>query len=85
MARTGYTGEDGFEIYVPWDAGPVVWKMLLEQGLPEGMKPCGLGARDTLRLEMKYPLYGNELSDETHPLEAGLGWVVKMNKVDFFR
>jgi aminomethyltransferase len=83
MARTGYTGEDGFEIYVPWDAGPVVWKMLLEQGLPEGMKPCGLGARDTLRLEMKYPLYGNELSDETHPLEAGLGWVVKMNKVDF--
>ena len=83
LARTGYTGEDGFEIYVSWKDGPEVWRMLLECGLPLGMKPCGLGARDTLRLEMKYPLYGNELTDQTHPLEAGLGWVVKMDKVDF--
>ena len=84
IARTGYTGEDGFEIYVPWDSGSDVWQMLLEQGQPLGLKPCGLGARDTLRLEMKYPLYGNELTDETHPLEAGLSWVVKLNKGDFF-
>jgi len=83
LARTGYTGEDGFEIYVSWKEGPLVWRMLLEYGLPLGMKPCGLGARDTLRLEMKYPLYGHELTDQTHPLEAGLGWVVKMDKADF--
>ncbi len=83
IARTGYTGEDGFELYTPWDSGPEIWNKLLEVGIPLGMKPCGLGARDTLRLEMKYPLYGNELSDHTHPLEAGLGWVVKMNKADF--
>ena len=84
LARTGYTGEDGFEIYIPWTEGPSVWRMLMEHGTLYGMKPCGLGARDTLRLEMKYPLYGNELSDETHPLEAGLGWVVKMDKPDFY-
>jgi aminomethyltransferase len=83
IARTGYTGEDGFELYVPWEAGPELWQSLLEVGTPLGMKPCGLGARDTLRLEMKYPLYGNELSDTTHPLEAGLAWVVKLGKNDF--
>ena len=83
IARTGYTGEDGFELYVPWSEGPRIWKALLEFGTPLGLKPCGLGARDTLRLEMKYPLYGHELSDATHPLEAGLGWVVKMGKTDF--
>lgn len=83
LARTGYTGEDGFEIYVPWETGPEVWRALVEAGTPEGLKPCGLGARDTLRLEMKYPLYGHELSDETNPLEAGLGWVVKLDKGDF--
>lgn len=83
VARTGYTGEDGFELYVPWDQGPDVWRALLDAGSPMGMKPCGLGARDTLRLEMKYPLYGNELSDTTLPLEAGLGWVVKLDKGDF--
>lgn len=83
IARTGYTGEDGFEIYTPWDEGPKVWRALLEKGTPEGIKPCGLGARDTLRLEMKYPLYGNELNDHTHPLEAGLGWVVKLAKGEF--
>ena len=83
LARTGYTGEDGFEIYVPWDMGPQVWRALMEAGEKFGIKPCGLGARDTLRLEMKYPLYGNELSDETNPLEAGLGWVTKLDKGDF--
>lgn len=83
IARTGYTGEDGFEIYVPWNQGPEVWRALLEAGSPFGIKPCGLGARDTLRLEMKYPLYGNELTDQTPPLEAGLGWVVKLDKGNF--
>lgn len=83
LARTGYTGEDGFEVYVPWSQGPAVWRALLETGTPLGLKPCGLGARDTLRLEMKYALYGNELSETTNPLEAGLGWVVKMDKGDF--
>lgn len=83
IARTGYTGEDGFEIYVPWEKGPEVWRALMEAGTPHGLKPCGLGARDTLRLEMKYPLYGNELSDETIPLEAGLAWVTKLDKGDF--
>jgi aminomethyltransferase len=83
LARTGYTGEDGFEIYVEWNRGPEIWRALLEAGSPFGIKPCGLGARDTLRMEMKYPLYGNELTDQTHPLEAGLGWVVKLDKPDF--
>ena len=83
LARTGYTGEDGFEIYVPWDNGPAVWRALLEAGAKYGIKACGLGARDTLRLEMKYPLYGNELGDETSPLETGLGWVTKLDKGDF--
>lgn len=83
IARTGYTGEDGFELYVPWDHGPEVWRALLAEGAPFGAKPCGLGARDTLRLEMKYPLYGHELTDEGNPLEAGLSWVVKLDKDDF--
>jgi aminomethyltransferase len=83
LARTGYTGEDGFEVYVAWENGPEVWRALYEAGQPYGLKPCGLGARDTLRLEMKYPLYGNELSDDTNPLEAGLGWVTKLDKGDF--
>lgn len=83
LARTGYTGEDGFEIYVPWEQGPAVWRALIEIGTPLGLKACGLGARDTLRLEMKYPLYGNELSDTTLPWDAGLGWVTKMDKGDF--
>lgn len=83
IARTGYTGEDGFEVYVPWNKGAEVWTALLDLGQSEGIKPCGLGARDTLRLEMKYPLYGNELTDQTLPLETGLGWVVKLDKGDF--
>jgi len=80
IARTGYTGEDGFEIYCGWNDGPKVWRALLEFGAPEGLLPCGLGARDTLRLEMKYALYGHELGDHTNPLEVGLGWITKLNK-----
>lgn len=80
LARTGYTGEDGFEVYTAWNDGPKVWSALMEAGAAEGIKPCGLGARDTLRLEVKYPLYGNELTAKTNPLEAGLGWVVKLDK-----
>ncbi len=83
IARTGYTGEDGFEVYLGWDEAPKLWKALIEKGAPLGLKPCGLGARDTLRLEVKYPLYGQELTAETNPLEAGLGWVVKLDKPDF--
>lgn len=83
FARTGYTGEDGFELYVPWARGPEVWQALIESGKQFAIKPCGLGARDTLRLEMKYSLYGHELSDETNPLEAGLGWVTKLDKKAF--
>ncbi|MBU6375088.1 MAG: glycine cleavage system aminomethyltransferase GcvT [Bdellovibrionales bacterium] len=80
LARTGYTGEDGFEIYVAWEKGSQVWSSLLEAGRPLGLSPCGLGARDTLRLEMKYPLYGHEISETINPLEAGLGWAVKLTK-----
>jgi len=83
VAHTGYTGEDGWEIYcAPADA-PAVWEALLAAGAPEGLLPCGLGARDTLRLERALPLYGHELTVETTPLEAGLGWVVRLSKGDF--
>jgi len=80
IARTGYTGEDGFELYVPWAEAPKVWRAILETGAADGLLPCGLGARDTLRLEMKYALYGHELTDETNPLEVGLAWVTKLGK-----
>lgn len=83
IARTGYTGEDGFEVYVPWDFAPAVWNALLEEGQKFGIKPCGLGARDTLRTEMKFPLYGHEIEKNLNPLEAGLGWVVKLDKPEF--
>jgi aminomethyltransferase len=84
LAQTGYTGEYGFEVYVPWAKGPEVWRALMEAGKPYGLKPIGLGARDTLRFEMRFPLYGNELSDTTNPLEAGIDWTVKLQKgVDF--
>mgnify|MGYP000868803677 CR=1 FL=1 len=83
IARTGYTGEDGFEIYLEWGKAPLLWCALLEIGQPLGLKPCGLGARDTLRVEMKYPLYGHEINDNTSPLEAGLGWVTKLGKPKF--
>lgn len=84
IARTGYTGEDGFELFIRPDASPAVWQALLEHGKPHGVKPTGLGARDTLRLEMKYSLYGHEITEETNPIEAGLGWVVKLDTPDDF-
>lgn len=80
IARTGYTGEDGFELFVDWNDGGAVWDALLEAGRPHGLAPVGLGARDTLRLEAGMPLYGQELSRETSPFEAGLGRVVKFDK-----
>ena len=83
VARTGYTGEDGFEFYVPQAHTAALWDALLEAGQPHGLVPVGLGARDTLRLEARMPLYGNELADDISPLEAGLGWAVKLNKGDF--
>lgn len=83
ISRTGYTGEDGFEIYFdPRFAGPV-WEGLEKAGQTVGMEPVGLGARDTLRLEMGFMLYGNDIDDNTSPLEAGLGWTVKLKKPDF--
>jgi len=83
VARTGYTGEDGFELYPPIESVTSLWDRLLEAGTPDGMLPIGLGARDTLRLEACLPLYGNELSAEITPLEAGLSWVVKFDKGNF--
>lgn len=83
IARTGYTGEDGFEIYAPAARAELAFKKILEEGRAFNLEPAGLGARDTLRLEMGYALYGNEIDAETSPLEAGLGWVVKLKK-DFF-
>jgi aminomethyltransferase len=82
-ARTGYTGEDGFEIFVPAEKTVDLWNALLKAGEPEGIEACGLGARDTLRTEVKYPLYGNEIDDHTNPYSAGLGWVVKPKDKDF--
>jgi glycine cleavage system T protein (aminomethyltransferase) len=83
LARTGYTGEDGFEIYCENKDAVSLWSKLLEEGSGAGLLPCGLGCRDTLRLEMAYPLYGHELRDDIGPLEAGLSWVVKLSKGDF--
>jgi aminomethyltransferase len=83
VARTGYTGEDGFEIFCPAEEGPRLWAALMEAGQPERIAPCGLGARDSLRLEMAYRLYGSDMDDSTTPLEAGLAWVVKLDKGEF--
>lgn len=83
VSRTGYTGEDGFEIYCAADRSVPLWNGLLEAGKPDGLAPVGLGARDTLRLEKKMALYGHELSEEITPLEAGLGWVTKFDKPSF--
>lgn len=83
VSRTGYTGEDGFEIVVPAAVTEGLWNKVLEVGAPFGLKPAGLGARDTLRTEVCYPLYGHELTEEITPLEAGLGWVVSLDKGDF--
>jgi len=80
VARTGYTGEDGFEVFVPNADATRVWDALLEAGKDEGLQPIGLGARDTLRLEARFSLYGNEIDETTNPIEAGLGWTCKLDK-----
>ena len=77
ISNTGYTGAGGFELYFYPEDGKKIWDAIFEAGAPEGLKPIGLGARDTLRLEMGFCLYGNDLSDTTSPLEAGLGWITK--------
>ncbi len=83
LARTGYTGEDGVEFYFPPSESERVWNMLLEAGKVQGLVPAGLGARNTLRLEASYPLYGHELDEDTTLLEANLGWICKLAKGDF--
>src|SRR3989441_9156207 len=83
VARTGYTGEDGFEIYLAPEAAPALFTALLRQGRPQGLLPCGLGARDTLRLEACLPLYGNDIDETTTVLEAGLQRIVKLEKGPF--
>lgn len=83
LSRTGYTGEIGLEIYCEPERAADVWQALMDAGAAHGLQPAGLGARDTLRLEAGYCLYGNDLDDNHHPLEAGLGWVVKPDKGDF--
>ena len=83
ISRTGYTGSGGFELYLPPASAENIWQRLTEVGKPHGLMPVGLGARDTLRLEKGLALYGHELSPEISPLEAGLGWIVKLDKGDF--
>lgn len=83
ISRTGYTGEDGFEVYAAADSAEQLWNKLLEAGKDDGLIPCGLAARNTLRLESAMSLYGHELSDEITPLEANLGWITKLQKGDF--
>jgi aminomethyltransferase len=85
VARTGYTGEDGFELFLAPDAAPRAWRLLIEAGRPQGLLPAGLGARDTLRLEARMLLYGNDMDESTTLIEAGLGWIVSADpgKGDF--
>ena len=83
VSRTGYTGEDGFEIYVAPAAAPALFRKILEAGRDFNVLPCGLGARDTLRLEAKMALYGNDIDHSTTPYEADLGWIVKLDKGEF--
>jgi aminomethyltransferase len=83
IARTGYTGEDGFELYVAPENATALWRAILESGRPLGLLPAGLGARDTLRLEAGMALYGNDIDQTTTPFEAGLDWIVKLDKGDF--
>jgi aminomethyltransferase len=85
VSRTGYTGEDGFEIYSTNDTGVKVWRELVDFGNKFGLKTVGLGARDTLRIEAKYPLYGHELSSIRSPAESGIGWIVKEKPIKFFQ
>ncbi|NJO04623.1 MAG: glycine cleavage system aminomethyltransferase GcvT [Chloroflexaceae bacterium] len=83
IARTGYTGEDGFEIFCDAAYAPQVWDELLKLGTPGSVLPCGLGARDSLRFEAGLALYGHEITEDTNPYEARLGWTIKLNKPDF--
>ena len=83
IAGTGYTGEDGFELCVAAEDSPALWRALLDAGESRGLVPAGLGSRDSLRLEMGYALYGNDLDEEHTPLESGLGWITKLEKGDF--
>src|SRR5258708_28622147 len=83
VARSGYTGEDGFEAFFPAENSAEIWSTFLELGKAAGLTPCGLGARDTLRLEACYPLNGSDLTPETTPLEAGLGIFVDLKKEKF--
>ena len=83
VSGTGYTGEDGFELYIAADAAPGLWRTLLDAGADAGILPAGLGARDSLRLEVGYALYGNDLDEDHTPLESGLGWITKLDKGDF--
>ncbi|MDH5588613.1 MAG: glycine cleavage system aminomethyltransferase GcvT [Gemmatimonadota bacterium] len=83
ISATGYTGEDGFELYVPASDAVAVWRAVMEAGSDQGLVPAGLGARDSLRLEVGYALYGNDLDDGHTPLESGLGWITKLDKGDF--
>jgi aminomethyltransferase len=83
VARTGYTGEDGVEIFCSPEDAPQLWRTLLDLGRDHGVLPAGLGARDTLRLEARLSLYGNDIDETTNPIEAGLSWVVKLNKGEF--
>ena len=83
VSRTGYTGEDGFELYVDAPDAPVLWDTILDAGRGDGLVPCGLGARDTLRLEAGLRLYGQDMDDATDPYSCGLGWTVKLDKGDF--
>lgn len=83
VSRTGYTGEDGFEIYLSNEDAPKLWDLIIEAGKDDGVLACGLGARDTLRFEAKLPLYGQELSKDITPIEAGVGFFVKLDKGDF--
>lgn len=84
IARTGYTGSPGFELFCRSADAGTLWQTLLEAGTPHGLLPCGLAARDTLRVEMAYPLHGHEITDKTSPFETRLDWVVKLDKGDFF-
>jgi aminomethyltransferase len=83
VARTGYTGEDGVELFCPPEGAAHLWRTLIDLGRPLGLAPCGLAARDTLRLESRLSLYGNDIDETTNPIEAGLSWVVKLDKGDF--
>jgi aminomethyltransferase len=84
ISRTGYTGEAGFEVYAAWDQGPVIARAMMEAGSEEGLVLTGLGARDSLRLEAGFPLYGHEISDTATPYEGGIGWTVKLKKTSDF-